>query len=119
MYDPSLRTLLKVVFGPAWRRRAPVALGRARRTIERWCSGETRVPHRALVLLERLALAAGSDLERWKGEQHQRIEEEARERGGAAAAAVTGLRLLLIRDKRDPSPQVGRPRKRPPVVKVR
>jgi hypothetical protein len=72
-----------------------------------------------LVLLERLAVAAGSDIERWKREQHQRIEEEARERGAAAAAAVTWSRLLLIRDKRDPSPQVGRPRKRPPVVKVR
>jgi hypothetical protein len=112
MYDPSLRTLLKVVFGPAWRRRAPVAFGRARRTIERWCSGETRVPHRALVLLERRAVAVGSDLDRWKREQHQRIEQEAREREGTAATAVTWSRLLLIRDKREPKPRVGRPRKK-------
>jgi hypothetical protein len=112
MYDPSLRTLLEVVFGPCWRRRAPRAFGRARRTIERWCSGETRVPRRVLVLLERLAVAAGSDIERWKREQHQRVEEEAHERRGAAAAAVTWSRLLLIREKREPMPRVGRPRKR-------
>jgi hypothetical protein len=117
MYGPSFRTLLEVVFGPGWRRRAPVVFGRARRTIERWCSGETRVPYRALVLLERRAVEAGSGLDRWKREQHQRVEEEARERGGAAATAVTWSRLLLIRDKRESRPRVGRPRKRSPIVR--
>lgn len=120
-YDlsPPLADVLRLLFGPNWRRRAPTVFGRSPRQIGRWCRGEIRVPRRVLVLLERRAVAAGSDIEPWKREQHQRVEDEARERMGAAAAAVTWSRLLMIRDKREPRPRVGRPRKRPPVVKVR
>jgi hypothetical protein len=92
MFDPMIANVIPAVFGRDWRRRAPVALGYSRRTVHRWISGETRVPRRALVLLERRAVAAGSDIEPWKREQHQRVEDEARERGGAAAAAVTWSR---------------------------
>jgi hypothetical protein len=115
MYDPSFRMLLEVAFGPGWRRRAEVALGRSRRTIQRWCSGETRVPRRALVLLERLAGAAGSDIERWRRARHERIEKEAFERLAAAGQALTWAKLLTLRDEREPRPTVGRQRERAPV----
>jgi hypothetical protein len=118
MYDPSFRTLLEVAFGPSWRRRAEVALGRSRRTIQRWCSGQTPVPRRTLILLGRLAVAAGSDVERWKREQHEWIENEARERLAAAGQAITWAKLLTLRAEREPPPKVGRPPKRLPIVEA-
>jgi hypothetical protein len=120
-YDlsPSLTEVLRLLFGPAWRRRACAVFGRSRRQIGRWCSGETRVPRWVIREIERRTLAAAANLERWKQEQIERIEkEEARERLAATGQALTWVKLLRIRDKREPMPRVGRPRKRSPIVRA-
>jgi hypothetical protein len=116
-FEPTIADVIQAVFGRDWRRSAPAALGCSRRTVQRWVSGETGAPRRALALLERLALAARSDIERWKGEQHQRINNEACERLAAAGQACTWAKLLAVRAEREPPRKVGRPRK-PSAVKV-
>ena len=112
MFDMPLDVILKALFGDDWRRRAAAALGCHRRTLQRWVSGKTRVSRRGRVLLERRALAVSAEIERWRREQHERIDKAARERKEAASGVPTQLRLMAIRDERDP-PRVGRPPKRP------
>jgi hypothetical protein len=62
--------------------------------------------------IERLVLAAGADVERWKRAKYQEIDDQARDRLALAQNAVTACRLRLIRRERDPPPGPGRPRKR-------
>jgi hypothetical protein len=77
------------------------------------------VPSGVIREIERRTLAAAAYGAQWALEQIERTEEEARERVAAIGQALTWLKLLRIRDKREPTPRVGRPRKRPPVVKAR
>jgi len=118
MYDPTFRAALEAVFGPGGHRRAELVFDRLRRTIQRWCSGQTRVPRRTLVLVERRARLAPAEVERWKREQHERIEDEARERLAAAGQALTWAKLLTLRAEREPPPKMGRPPKRLPLAKA-
>jgi hypothetical protein len=117
-YDlsPSLTEVLRLLFGPAWRRRACAVFGRSRRQIARWCSGP-RVPRWVIWEIERRTLAAAANHERWKREQIERTEEEARERVAAIGQALTWVKLRRSHDTREPMPRVGRPRKRSPIVR--
>jgi hypothetical protein len=109
---PPFADVLRLLFGPDWRRRASVEFGRSRRQIARWCRGETRVPRWVIREIERRTLAAASNLERWKQEQIERIE---RERAVTIGQALTWVKLLRSRDRREPAQGVGRPRKGPPA----
>src|SRR6185437_5220311 len=40
----SFGEVLAAWYGPKWRRVAPAALGRSRRTLARWCADDRRVP---------------------------------------------------------------------------
>jgi hypothetical protein len=115
--SPPLADVLRLLFGPNWRRRVPVVFGRSRRQIGRWCRGETRVPNWAIREIERRTLATAANHERWKQERIERIEtEEASQRLAAIGQALTWVKVFRGRDKREPTPRAGRPRKRLPVV---
>jgi hypothetical protein len=105
-----LTEIFELLFDLDWRRSAPTVFRRSRRQIGRWCSGETALPSWALRRIERLALEAGADLERWKRAKYQEIDDQARERLALAQNTVTACKLRLI--GRDPPLGPGRPRKR-------
>ena len=63
--SPPLADVLRLLFGPDRRRRAPVVFGRSPRQIARWCSGETRVPNWVSREIERRTLAAAANHEQW------------------------------------------------------
>jgi hypothetical protein len=110
---PSLAEILGLAFGPDWRRRAPAWLYRSPRQISRWCSGETPIPRRFLVLMQRRFPDDIEAVEVWRKEQHLRIDEEALERRGELFQAHQWLRgMLHDRPEWEPPPRVGRPRKR-------
>jgi hypothetical protein len=115
---PSLADILQLLFGPDWRRCACVGFGRSRRQIARWSSG-ARMPNWAIREIERRTLAAAANHEQWIREQIKRAEEQARERAAAIGQALTWVKLLRVLDNREPTSRVGRPRKRPSVVKAR
>jgi hypothetical protein len=106
--------LLFAAFGPVWRAKAPAALGYSRRSVQRWVTGEVRLPPAVRHLLERLLAAAAQSraIERWRLAEHQRIDAATEEWRTAASNAPTRLRLIAIEDERNPPPRVGRPRKR-------
>jgi hypothetical protein len=109
---PTLPEILQLSFGLEWRQRAPAALGRSRRQIGRWCSGETRIPRRFLILLQRLVYDVAGDIETWRCDQHRRVDEEADRRRGAAFEVGTWLKVKLFdRPELEAPPKVGRPRK--------
>jgi hypothetical protein len=117
--SPPLADVLRLLFGPNWRRRASAVFRRSRRQIGRWCRGETRVPNWAIREIERRTLAAAANHAQWTREQIERTEGEARERVAAIGQALTWVKLLRIRARREPVARVGRPRKRTPAVKAR
>src|SRR5262249_4467613 len=108
--SPPLADVLRLLFGPAWRRRASVEFGRSRRQIARWCSG-ARVPNWAIREIERRTLVAAANHEQWTRKQIERIEAETRERVAAIGQALTWLKLCRSRARREPARGVGRPRK--------
>jgi hypothetical protein len=59
---PTLVELLHLAFGPNWRQHASEEFGRSRRQIGRWCSGQTRIPRRSLILLQRRLPEEGRNL---------------------------------------------------------
>jgi hypothetical protein len=84
MFEPTLADVFYAVFGPDWRRRGPAVLGRSRRQICRWCSGESRMPRRALVLLQRHATAkALPEIEARRVADLSGIDDEAARRAAA------------------------------------
>jgi hypothetical protein len=109
---PTLAELFYLAFGPDWRRRASATLDRSRRQIGRWCSGETRIPRHFLVRLQLRIAVEVEGIERWRREQHRRVDEAADRRRGAACQARTWLKAMLFdRPEWEPLPRGGRPRK--------
>jgi hypothetical protein len=109
---PTLAEILQLLFGPDWPLRAPLALSRSRRQIGRWCSGETQIPRRFLVQLKRRIDVEVESVERWREEQHRRVDAAAHSRRSEALQAGMWLRSMLFdRPEWEPSPKVGRPRK--------
>jgi hypothetical protein len=109
---PTLPEVFHLLFGPEWRRRAPAALGRSRRQIGRWCSGETRIPRRFLILLQRRVHGEAESIERRRQAEHRRVDEDAHARRNEAFQAGMWLRgMLFDRPEWEPRPKVGRPRK--------
>jgi hypothetical protein len=101
MFEPTLADVFHAVFGPDWRRRGPAVLGRSRRQICRWCSGESRMPRRALVLLQRYVTGrALPEIEARRVAGLRAIDEEAARRRAEVAGASTSLKLMLIRTDR-------------------
>jgi hypothetical protein len=72
--------ILSSWFGPQWRRTAPPALGRSRRTIARWAADDTRVPRWAWLRFADDERA----MDRWRSIDRREVEEHAR----LAAAAL-------------------------------
>ena len=107
------RNLLFAVFGPSWLAKAPAVLGRSRRSVQRWATGEVRLPLAVRQRLEREAgvRATPAEIERWALAQHERIDATRDEWMAAASALRTRLKLMAIEDQRHP-PRIGRPRKR-------
>jgi hypothetical protein len=109
---PTLPEILQLLFGLGWCQRAPAALGRSRRQIARWCSGETRIPRRVLVLLSQSACSVVEEIERWRQDEQRRVEKDAHARKSDALQAGMWLRgMLFDRPEWEPPPKVGRPRK--------
>jgi hypothetical protein len=109
---PTLAEMFYLAFGPGWRRRAAATLGRSPRQVGRWCSGETRIPRRFLILLQRRIDAEIASFERRREKEHHRVDETAVRRRGAAFQARTWLRATLFdRPEWEPPPRGGRPRK--------
>jgi hypothetical protein len=106
--------LLFAVFGPSWRTKAPAALGRARRSVQRWATGEVRLPPAMRQLLEREAAvrATPAEIARWARVERERIDATQAEWTAAASALRTRLKLMAIEDQRHPPRGPGRPRKR-------
>lgn len=109
MFEPTFADVLFGIFGPQWRQKTPLALGYSRRQVQRWASGSAQPPRRVWILLGRRALTAGSDIEGWAEQQHQRIEEAARRRLTSAAGALTALKLLGIRALNQSRPKDAEP----------
>ena len=111
---PSFTEILQLTFGPEWRRRAPAVFGRSRRQIGRWCSGETRIPRRSLILLQRRLPDDIAVIDVWRREQYRRVDEAARERHGDLCQGAQWLRAMLFdRPEWEASLRAGRPHKRP------
>src|SRR5262249_5790266 len=109
--SPPLADVLRLLFGPDWRPRASVAFCRSRRQIARWCRSETRVPNWAIREIEQRTLAAAASHEKWEREQIQRMEVGAREHLAAIGQALTWVKVVRSRDRREPARGAGRPRK--------
>jgi hypothetical protein len=117
--SPTLPDALHLLFGPEWRRRAPLAVGRSRRQIGRWCSGETLTPRRFLILFQRAVDKEANEIERWRRDQHRRVDKDFRAREGDLGQARMWLRVMLFdRPEWEPRPKVGRPRKRIPTAAI-
>jgi hypothetical protein len=109
---PTLAELFHLAFGRDWRRRASKVFDRSRRQIGRWCSDETKIPRRFLFQLQRRIAIEVEGIERWRGEQHRRVNEAADKRREAACQARTWLKAMLFdRPEWEPPPRGGRPRK--------
>jgi hypothetical protein len=105
--------VLQLTFGPAWRQRASQLFGRSRRPVDRWCSGETVIPRRALILLQRqLQLPDNiAEIEALRAEQHRRVDQMADARRTAAFEAHMWVKVFLFdRPEWELAPKVGRPR---------
>jgi hypothetical protein len=112
-HPPTLSEVLQLTFGPAWRQRASQLFRRSRRQIGRWCSGETRIPRRYLVLLQRQLQLPDTlaEIEAWRAEQHRRVDQMAdARRTGAFEAQMWVKALLFDRTEWEPVAIVGRPR---------
>jgi hypothetical protein len=107
-------SLLFAVFGPPWRAKAPDALGRSRRSVQRWAAGEVRMPRAVRQLLEREAAtrATLAQIERWALAEHERIDAIRAEWLALASELRTRLKLMAIEEARHPPRGPGRPRKR-------
>jgi hypothetical protein len=109
MFEPTFADVLFGLFGPQWRQKAPLALGYSRRQLQRWVSGVAQPPRRVWILLGRRAVTARSDIEAWAEQEHERIDEAARQRLTAASGALTALKLLGIRELRRSRPADAEP----------
>jgi len=111
---PTLAELLQLAFGPDWRKRAQREFHRSRRQIERWCSGETRIPRRFLIQLQHYAPFEVESIERRRRERHRDVDVAADARREAAFQAGTWLKAMLFdKPEWEAPPKVGGQR-RPP-----
>jgi hypothetical protein len=110
----TFRDVLVAWYGLGWRRTAPPALGRSRRTIEKWAADDSKVPRWAWqrFTADRQS-AKWRSIDRTASEQHVRIKEQADQQKSAVHLASRFVEDRLRRTEFEPQPRPGRPRKRP------
>jgi hypothetical protein len=96
-------------FGPQWRQKAPLALGYSRRQVQRWAAGTAQPPRRVLILLNRRAVRARSDIEAGRNRNTSASTKQHASAQPPLPVALTPLKLLGIRALRRSQPIDGEP----------